>query len=557
MSRFFPALILLPTTLVAALSAAPSWRDSTAECGLHFSNRSGTAQKATILESTGSGVTLLDFDRDGDLDIYLLHGADVPGAESRAGNALYRNDGAMRFTDVTEAAGVAGMGWSCGAAAADFDNDGWTDLYLTRFGTNLLYHNRGAGSFEIVPQAGGAADPGMSLSAAAADYDRDGWLDLYVCNYLTWQPELVHRIGDRYCFYRSVEVYCGPDGLPGAVSRLYRNRGDGSFEDRTAAAGLAQPELKAMSAQWTDLDGDGWPDLYAASDSTHNLLMRNLGDGRFADQSLASGAALSSAGAEQSGMGSSSGDADGDGDFDLFVTNFQNDSNTFYRNLGGWLFADTTAAAGLALPSYDRLSWSTAFVDFDADGDLDLYVVSGHVYPQAEKLGEPYAQRPQIFLNRGDGRFVDASELAGAPFAQALAARGAAWADLNDDGAVDLVVNTVDGAARLWQGEPIPNHWLAIRLRGRRSNRDGLGTILRLRVGTDRWQVREARRSDGYLASNDPRVRFGLGDKESAQQLIVRWPSGVEQKFADLPADRVLLIDEQSGLIEPAAPAVP
>jgi hypothetical protein len=546
-------LTALLGTLADPAAAAPRFRDRSAESGLAFANRSGAAEKNIILESTGSGVALLDFDGDLDLDIYLLRGAATLEGAAAGGNVLYRNDGALRFTDVTAAAAVAGSGWSCGAAAADFDNDGDTDLYVTRFGANLLYRNRGDGTFELAPGAGGAADPGLSLSAAAGDYDRDGWLDLYVCNYLTWEPNQVRRIGDRYCFYRAVEVYCGPDGLPGAVSRLYRNRGDGSFEDRTAAAGVARPELKAMSAQWTDLDGDHWPDLYVASDSTSNLLLRNRGDGRFDDLSLASGAAVSGAGAEQSGMGSSSGDADGDGDFDLMVTNFQNDSNTLYRNLGGLLFADASAAAGLALASYDRLSWSTAFVDLDSDGDLDLYVVSGHVYPQAAQLGEPYAQRPQIFLNRGDGSFSDASAVAGAPFTEPHPSRGAAWGDLDDDGAIELVVNAVDGPARLWSAAPSGNHYLAVRLRGRRSNRDGFGARLRLLVG-DRWQAREARASDGYLSSNDPRVRFGLGARRGADHLIVLWPSGTRQTFDRLPADRVLLIDEEHGLVDSSRP---
>jgi len=538
--------------LAGAANATPRWSPLAAEHGFAFSNRSGAADKSIILESTGSGVALLDYDGDGDLDLYLLHGAAQLGAAAPGANALFRNDGAMRFTDVTEVAGVRGGGWSCGAAAADFDNDGHTDLYVTRFGANLLYRNRGDGRFEAVPAAGGADDPGMSLSAAVADFDRDGWLDLYVCNYLTWEPQQVRRLGDRYCFYRGVEVYCGPDGLRGAVSRLYRNLGGGRFEDRTEAAGLAGIEVKAMSAQWTDLDGDRWPDLYVASDSTANLLLRNQGDGRFADHSLLSGTAVSAAGAEQSGMGSSSGDADGDGDFDLFVTNFHNDSNTLYRNLGALLFADATGAAGLALPSYERLSWSNAFVDLDADGDLDLYVVSGHVYPQAERLGEPYAQRPQLFVNRGDGRFEDHSDDAGPAFRRPHPSRGAAWGDLDQDGAIDLVVNTVDGPAEIWRGEPAGNHFLAIRLRGRRSNRDGLGALLRLRVGGT-WQVREARRSDGYLSSNDPRVRFGLGRSSSAEELQIHWPSGTEQTFHDLPADQELLIDEELGL-NPSAP---
>ncbi len=535
----------------ASASAKGVWfTDVAAPAGLTARNISGSPSKRYLIEAKGGGAAFLDADGDSDLDIYLLSGSTWGQPDPQAHNRLYRNDGPLTFVEVTASSGLGDTSWSMGVAVADFDNDGDADVYVTNYGANHLFENDGAGRFSDVTAVAGVGDTLWGTGAAWGDYDRDGDLDLYAANFVRFQRDLRPRAME-YCQWKGVEVFYGPEAYSGAPDVLYRNDGGGTFRDVSQAAGVRVPTpYKGFQPVFADLDDDGWPDIYVADDTTPNLFFRNLGDGTFRDLSIPSGTSHSVNGDVQAGMGVDLGDYDGDGDLDIFVTHFSDDYNTLYRNEGGGYFADVTFRVGLGAPSMPWVGWGTAFADLDNDADLDLFVANGHVYPVVDDydLGTSYAQPNLVFANQGHGVFEDASPQAGPGLRVRKVSRGTAFGDYDDDGDVDILVLNADDTPTLLRNDGAGGHWLGVRLRGRRSNRDGIGARIQVTAG-GRTQIREVRAGSSFLSSNDLRAHFGLGAATSVDRLVVNWPSGLEQVLEGLPVDRYLLIDEELELV--------
>jgi len=503
---------------------------------LDFHHTAGTPEKRYIVETMGSGVTVFDYDGDGDLDIYLLNASTLErleAGEPGEPNRLFRNEGDWLFTDVTDRAGVGDTGFGQGVAVADIDNDGDRDLYLTNYGPNVLYRNNGDGTFSMV--SADVEDDRWSTSATFGDIDEDGLVDLYVCNYLDFERELLDRlIPRRYCEWKGLPVQCGPKGFDFVSGALYHNSGSGTFEDWTERAGVASGETYQLGAVFSDLDGDGDQDLYVATDTTPNLLFENLGDGNFRDVSLLSGTALSQNGIEQAGMGIDVGDVNRDGRQDLFVTNFSDDYNTLYLNQQDLTFNDGTDLAGLGLASLPYLGWSTFLADLDADQDLDIFLVNGHVYPQVDgaDVGASFRQPMQVFLNRGDGTFEETG--AGPALAEPRSSRGAALGDLNGDRAPDVVVNVMDGSPVVLRNELAgANGIVVLQLIGRESNRDAIGTIVRADTGQGS-QVREVRAGRGYLSHSDLRLYYGLAKSPHIDELTIGWAHGGVETYSGI-----------------------
>ena len=531
---------------IVSETAAPLFVDATEGAGLHWQHRSGGPQKWHILEAKGGGAAFLDYDDDGYLDLYLVNGANLEAhpTEPPRRNALFRNLGNGTFADVTAAAGVGDSEWGMGCVAADYDNDGDTDLYVTNYGPNRLYRNEGNGTFTEVAQTAGVDDPQWGTGAAFGDYDRDGDLDLYLANYVDFDPELERQ--DRpFCQWKSMDVFCGPLSLRGAADRLYRNEGKGKFTDITTSAGIADhDDYYGFQVLFSDYDRDGWPDIFVANDSTPNLLYHNQGNGSFREVALEAGVAYNYEGEGQSGMGAAFGDYDGDGFLDLFVTNFASDYNTLYRNAEGLFFLDITLKAGLGDKSQPYVGWGTCFIDYDHDGDLDLFVANGHVYPQIDQLQlaeETYAQPNQLFANQGDGRFA---EVRGAAVLQERqVSRGSCYGDYDNDGDQDLLILNLDAAPTLLRNDAAAGHWLQLRLVGRQSNRNGVGARVTAFAGKSR-QVREVMAGSSFLGGHDPRLHFGLGARTRVDSLEVEWPSGTIDRLRDLAADRLIVLTE-------------
>ena len=520
---------------LAAESVAPGggvrFIDVTAGSGIDFTHVSGDEHQRFIIETMGGGAAFLDYDADGYLDLYLVNGVRGGEAPPESRSRLYRNEpggpGGRRFADVTAESGTGGRGWGMGCAVADYDNDGDVDLYVTYWGANRLYRNRGGGGFEEQAAAAGVADESWGTSAAFGDLDADGFLDLYVANYLEFDLEDPPNEGRPCTGYKGLEGFCGPMGIPGQPDLLYRNLGDGGFEDITAATGIGRHRLPALGVAFADYDDDGDQDVYVANDSEPNLLWRNDGGWVLRETAALAGAAYSEEGRSQAGMGVDFGDWDNDGDLDLFVTNFSDDVNTLYRNLGDGTFDDATAAAGLTGSVRPLLGWSTALFDADNDGWQDLFVANGHLYPQLEihPTGLRYPQRNLFYWNQG-GYFREAGTESGAAMAETRVSRGAAFGDYDNDGDVDLLVVNLNERPTLLRNEGgNANAWLGLELEGGASNRDGIGARVRVTAG-GRTQVQEVRRGYGYQSQSDPRLLFGLGSAQQVERVHVTWPSG-------------------------------
>ena len=508
--------------------------DVTAGSGIDFTHVSGDEHQRFIVETMGGGAAFLDYDADGYLDLYLVNGVRGGEAPPESRSRLYRNEpgspGGRRFADVTADAGAGGRGWGMGCAVADYDNDGDVDLYVTYWGANRLYRNRGDGGFEEQAAAAGVADESWGSSAAFGDLDADGFLDLYVANYLEFDLEDPPNGGRPCTGYKGLEGFCGPMGIPGQPDLLYRNLGDGGFEDISAAVGIDRQRLPALGVAFADYDEDGDQDVYVANDSEPNLLWRNDGGWALREAAALTGVAYSEEGRSQAGMGVDFGDWDNDGDLDLFVTNFSDDVNTLYRNLGNGTFDDATAAAGLTGSVRPLLGWSTAFFDADNDGWQDLFVANGHLYPQLEihPTGLRYPQRNLFYWNRG-GKFREAGTESGAALAETRVSRGAAFGDYDNDGDVDLLVVNLNERPTLLRNEGgNANSWLGIELEGSAGNRDGIGARVSVTAG-GRTQVQEVRRGYGYQSQNDGRLLFGLGPAQQVETVHIRWPSGRSQ----------------------------
>ena len=496
----------------------------------------------------GSGVALFDYDLDSDLDVYFVSASTLDRlAKGEPGepNRLFRNDGGFRFTDVTELAGIGDRGFGQGVAVADFDNDGDEDVYVTNYGRNVLYRNHGDGTFSS--WTAGVEDEGWGTSAAFGDIDNDGNVDLYVCNYLEFDRELLDRlIPRRFCEWKGLKVQCGPRGFGFDSGVLYHNRGDGTFEDWTESAGVENHETYQLGVVFSDLDLDSDQDIYVATDTTLNLLFENRGDGTFEDRSLLSGAGLSGNGTEQAGMGVDVGDVNGDGRFDIFVTNFSDDYNTLYLNQGALRFVDASDVANLVVPSLPYLGWSARLADLDSDGDLDIFVVNGHVYPQVDEadIGESFRQPMHVYMNRGDGTFEEATQPS-----TPRASRGAALGDLDSDLRQDIVVNVMDDSPALFRNRiPEAARAVVLQLVGRAANRDGLGALVRARVG-ERWQVHEVRGDRGYLSHSDSMLYLGLGAASRVDEIRIRWPGGGEEAMAGLEPGSYTIL-ESRGIVK-------
>ena len=518
-----------------AISEGPAiFEDVTRTAGVDFVHQLADGHLDNIMESDGAGGACLDFDNDGWMDVYLVNSgpapvlSEAPPDTPRWPNRLFRNRGDGTFEDVTQKAGVAGQGFGTTAAAADYDNDGYVDLLVVNFGSLILYHNRGDGTFEDATAKAGLISDLAGISATFLDLDNDGYLDLFVANYLRFDPSVKVPEGSK-------APYPGPLSYEAETNRLYRNRGDGTFEDVSERSGILIPGHRAMSVAALDYDLDGDADLYVSNDGTANLLLANDGQGRFQDVGMQAGVGFNQFGAADGSMGAAVGDVNGDGLSDFFVTRFGNAS--LYLNSRGGFFEDRIQPSGILPITSPHTGWGGNFLDFDNDGDLDLFIANG----------DPHFMRgmvPLLLENRGDGTFTDASGKGGALFRQPLNARGSGAFDYDHDGRLDLVISTLGDRAVLWRNvDPTGNRWLTLKLEGTRSNRDGFGARVSVQVG-DRTLFAEARCPTSYLFQQDSRLHFGLGQRATADRIEIRWPSGQLQVLTHVAANQVLKITE-------------
>lgn len=518
----------------------------------------GTETKKYAFESTGSGVGLIDYDRDGYADIFLVTGSRLEGFASDPAptNHLFHNNHDGTFTDVTSRAGVGSSGWGQGVCVGDFDNDGFDDLFVTYYGReNVLYRNNGDGTFADVTAKAGLGGPPRNWSTGCAfvDYDRDGKLDLFVARYVDFSTADAGLPGSGpNCVSKDVPVFCGPRGLTAARPSLYRNEGAGKFSDVSTAAGIAKAsDCYGLSVLTGDFENRGWPDIYVACDSTPSLLFRNQGNGTFEERGVQAGVAYDEDGREQAGMGVSAADYDGDGWLDIFKSNFEDDVPDLYHNERDGTFSFKTFDAKLGF-NLKYLGWGGGFLDYDNDGWPDIFVANGHVYPELENHRHPespYRQRALLYHNSGDGRFEDATSTAGPGLELRRSGRGVAFGDLNNDGRLEILINNQNDPPTLLHNESEnPNHWISIRTAGTKSNRDGIGARVTVTVG-GRRQIQEVTSGGSYLSQNDLRLHFGLGVARAIDRIEIRWPNGTIETFQDVPADQFLMVEEGRGIV--------
>ena len=517
--------------------------DVTKQAGITFKHINGASDRKFYLETMGSGAAFLDYNNDGDLDLYIVNGAPLPGFETTTPptNILYQNNGNGVFTDVTAVAGVGDTGYGMGCVAADYDNDGDSDLYVTNFGENLLYQNNGDGTFtDVTAHAGVGNGQRWSSSCAFVDYDHDGNLDLYVVNYLDYD---IAKDRDWYD-PRGRRIYSNPQVYAGISDTLYKNNGDGTFTDVTRQAGVYNSNGKGLGVTCGDYDNDGRIDIYVANDTTPNFLYRNVGDGRFVDIGPFAGAAYNEHGVAEGGMGVDFGDYNNDSSLDIFVTNFSNETNTLYHNTADGALIDFTNIAGLGEVSFLKLAFGTKFFDANNDGTLDLFVANGHLYPTESDALE-YAQTDQLFINTGEATFVDASNQSGEYFSIKKVGRGATFGDYDNDGDTDIFVVNLNQEGILLRNEDGNKYnWLMIKVVGVKSNRDGIGARIEV-VTRSHSQMKEAQAGSSYLSGHDLRLIFGLGTETKAETVKITWPSSAEQTLEDIEANQLLVITEE------------
>jgi hypothetical protein len=528
------------------------FRDVAQEAGITF-RQSSDPEKKYILESMPGGLALLDFNNDDLLDIYFVNSLTVEGASDprAARSALYKNLGDMRFVDVSEEAGVAFPGWGMGACVADIDGDNWQDLFVTTVGEDRLYHNRGDGTFEDITERAGIVTGGWSTGCGFADYDRDGDLDLFVSRYVAVDLENLPEFGKgKFCVFRGVEVQCGPRGLPGAGDLLFRNDGQGRFAEVSLEAGVSDPEKYfGLGISWFDSNADGWLDLFVANDAGPNFLYRNNQDGTFEEDAFPSGVAVSEDGSEQGCMGVSVGDYRNEGRLSLFVSNFSEEYNVLYQN-GGDYFTDESFRSASAAASLPFVGWGATFFDYDNDSWLDLVVVNGHVYPQMANVkrggSAGYKQRKLFYRNRRDGTFEEIGEQFGPVFTEHRVSRGLVLGDLDNDGRLDLVINSLDGTPQILHNEvPEPGNWLLVKLEGGGKLTDGIGATIKVKIG-DLVMMRLVRSGSGYLSQEDMRQHFGLGGAAKADTVEVLWPDGTTTVRTNVAVNQMLVVRQDA-----------
>lgn len=522
--------------------------DVSPSTGIQFQHTHGGCGHRYIFEAMSAGLALFDYDGDGDVDIYFLNGAPLPGTQVDVAptNALYRNDGQFRFTDVTRQAGVGDKGYGLGVAAGDYDNDGDQDLYINNYGPNVLYRNNGDGTFTEVTAAAGVSN-GNQVGAGAnfLDIDADGDLDLFVSNYVKFSYES-HKVLDL----AGRDAYAGPRDYPPTADNLYRNNGDGTFTDVTASSGVGQHLGNGMGTVCADYDNDGDTDIYVANDVMPNFLLQNDGAGKFTNVGLEAGVAYDLAGSEQSSMGIACGDYDNDGWLDFYVTGYQQEWALLYRNLGGGFFEDVTRRTGAGNGTFPHVNWGTELVDFDNDGDRDLFVACGHFERGVERFDDSTAfeARNILLMNVGRGRFTDVSQHSGDGLAIASTSRGAAFDDLDGDGDVDaVIVNWQRAPSILRNDSATGNHWIQVHLRGSKANRDGVGAHVQVTAG-DLIQIDEVHSGRGYQSHYGTRLHFGLGKRDKVDRIEIRWVGGGVDVLENVAADQRITVEEGGGM---------
>jgi len=517
------------------------FRNVAQSAGIQFALENNPTPQKHLIESMAGGVASFDYNGDGLADIFFTNGAALPSLQKDSPkyfNRLFRNEGGMRFTDVTEEAGVAGVGYSMGAAAGDYDNDGHVDLFVAGVYRNTLYHNLGNGRFEDVTEKAGIKHDKWAVAAGWFDYDNDGLLDLFVVNYASWSPSYNRFCGDPS---RNLRVYCHPMYFEGLTNTLYRNRGDGTFEDVSEKAGFAQHRGRGMSLAFADYDNDGFMDVFVTNDNQENFLFHNRGDGTFEEVGLMAGVALLNSGQPVSSMGADFRDYDNDGLPDISVVDLANETFPLFHNLGKGQFEDATYPTRLSVQSASHSGWSTGLVDLNNDGWKDLFTTCSHVDDNVQMFEATHYKQPNgIFANLGDGTFWDVSAQAGEDFQVPRAHRGSAFADFNNDGKIDAVVSSLQDTAELWENvSPNQSHWIILKLIGSKSNRDGIGA--RVRIGS---HYNHSTSACGYASSSHFGVHFGLGKVEKIPSVEIKWPSGIVQVLKDVKPDQILHVRE-------------
>ena len=529
-----------------------SFIDVAPTAGLTIPNTfGGKTRKDYILETTGNGVAIFDYDRDGAEDIFIANGTTFKGHDASTPRLpqLYHNDGRGHFTNVAEKAGFNVEGWGQGVCVGDYDNDGWPDLLVTYYGHNRLYRNQGDGTFRDVTTQAKLPPDGTRYGSGCSffDYDRDGFLDLFVANYVDLDLAKTPKPGDNgFCLWKEIPVMCGPRGLPVAHNALYHNNGDGTFTDVSAPAGILKSGGRyALGVAAADFDNDGWPDIYVACDMTPSLLYRNKHDGTFEERGVEAGVAYNFDGALQAGMGVAVADFDGDGLLDIAKTNFSGDLTSLYKNEDGKFFTDVSREAGLAARQF--LGWGIGFIDVDDDGWPDLVIANGHVYPEVENkpIGDQYLEPTLLFRNLGNGRFADLTSSAGPGFQVPRPARGLAIGDLDGDGRPDIVIVNMNGTPSLLKNQKTGGNFLNVAVVGTKSNRSGIGSRVMVTAG-GRTRIGEVMSGGSYYSQNSLVLHFGLGSARSVDQLEIRWPGGLVQKWQTIDVNQTVVATEGS-----------